>query len=186
METPVIAALVTATGVVVAAAIALIPRVLEWNDKRSRSINPPTPVPDRVPAPIAPFDSSESAQAVSAAASDSSIRIVGVSASVARTVRELDIADAGSEIEFHIHNPGGKQPKLFVNRSALQQQFDDWAERGCRGQCSVPGRSAKKEASIVFVADDTDELEVQAGWWIWVSKRELQAGLARLGIRTEL
>ena len=47
----------------------------------------------------------------------------------------------------------------------------------------MPARTARKEAQVAFVFDDSDEMEVQAGWWIWVRKENLKGALAELGVR---
>lgn len=41
----------------------------------------------------------------------------------------------------------------------------------------------RNEVEIVFVVDDEDEIEIQAGWWIWVPREDLKAALEELGVR---
>ena len=111
--------------------------------------------------------------------------VSGTSASSRRTPRELDLMADGAEIEFHVHAPGGSQPRLRVGRAALEEAFARWAQGGgAAGEMVVPGRTARKEAEAVFALDDSEEVEVQAGWWIWVGKQDLKAALAELGVRT--
>jgi hypothetical protein len=110
--------------------------------------------------------------------------VSGTSASSQRTPRELDLMADGEEIQFHVHQPGGSQPKLWVRRTALDEAFARGQQTGEGGEeIVVPARTARKEAQVVFVFDDSDEVEVQAGWWIWVGKQDLKAALAELGVR---
>jgi hypothetical protein len=109
------------------------------------------------------------------------IRVSGTSASSRRTPRELDLMTDGEEIQLCIHAPGGTQPPLWVGRRALEEGFGRWQEAG--GDVVVPARTARKEAQVAFIADDSDEIEVQAGWWIWVPRTDLKAALTELGVR---
>jgi hypothetical protein len=108
----------------------------------------------------------------------------GTSASAQRTPRELDLMADGEEIQLHVHPPGGSQPRMWVGRPALEQAFAEWRPTGeAGGTITVPARTARKEAQVAFVFDDSGEVEVQAGWWIWVGKQDLTAALAELGVR---
>ena len=88
----------------------------------------------------------------------------------------------GDEIEFHVHQPDGSQPRVWVSRKALNEACTR-AEPSAGGEFRVAARTACKESEVAFVFDDSDEVEVQAGWWIWVGKRDLSAALAELGVR---
>jgi hypothetical protein len=109
--------------------------------------------------------------------------VSGTSASNTRTPRELDLLLDGEEIQFHIHNPGAAQARIWVDRQALQEALVRWKEGGQVGPITVAGRRVRKEASVVFVVDDAEEVEVQAGWWIWVPRQDLKAALEELGVR---
>jgi hypothetical protein len=110
--------------------------------------------------------------------------VSGTSASSQRTPREIDLMADGEEIQLHIHKPGVSQSKLWVGRKALEEAFARWKQTGgSGGEITVPGRTARKEAQVAFVFDDSNEVEVQAGWWIWVGKQDLKAALAELGVR---
>ena len=50
-------------------------------------------------------------------------------------------------------------------------------------EITLAARTARTEARVSFVFDDSAEVEVQAGWWIWVDKQDLKAALAELGVR---
>ncbi len=112
------------------------------------------------------------------------ICVSGTSASSKRTPRELDLIADGEEIQFHVHQPGGSQPRLWVSRKGLAEAFACWKPAGDGGgEIAVPARTARKDAQVSFVLDDSDEVEVQAGWWIWVGKQDLKAALAEFGVR---
>ena len=108
----------------------------------------------------------------------------GCSASTQRTPRELELRQDGDDIEFHVHKPGASQPKLWVNRNQLQEALDRWPgfESGTT-PIKIPARTARKEAEVVLVVDKDEEAEVQAGWWIWVSRQDLKGALEALGLR---
>src|SRR5262249_8204572 len=115
--------------------------------------------------------------------SGTSVTLSGTSASQQRAPRELDLTLDGDEIQLHIHAPGGRQPKSWVSRSELQRAFDAWDRpRGGPGRVEVPGRTNRKEQAAVFLFDESDEVEVQAGWWVWVKKDELRAAFKGLGV----
>jgi hypothetical protein len=107
--------------------------------------------------------------------------VSGVSASAQHTPRELDLMLDGQEIQFHVHQPGGAQPKIWADRTAFQESLDRWKATGMQGPIPVAGRTARKEAQVVLVVDE--EIEVQAGWWIWVPREDLKAALEGLGVR---
>lgn len=110
--------------------------------------------------------------------------VSGTSASSQRTPRELDLMADGEEIEVHVHKPGASQPRMWVGRKALEEAFVNWKQTGeSGGEIMVPARTARKEAQVGFVFDESDEVEVQAGWWIWVGKQDLKAALRELGVR---
>jgi hypothetical protein len=110
--------------------------------------------------------------------------VSGTSASSKRVPRELDLMADGEEIQLHVHQPGGSQPRLWVSRKVLEEAFARYMQTsGSGGEITVPARTAQKEAQVAFVFDDSDEVEVQAGWWIWVGKQDLKAALAELGVR---
>ena len=96
---------------------------------------------------------------------------------VAGVVEAMPLHKSGDEIEFHIHQPGGTQTKMWVSRETLQKSLEGWKRAGGSAEpISVAGRTARKEAQIVFVVnDDDEEIEVQAGWWIWVPRTDLKA-----------
>jgi hypothetical protein len=111
--------------------------------------------------------------------------VSGTSASSQRTAREIDLMADGEEIQLHVHQPGASQPRMWVGRNALQEAFARWRQAGGHsGEITVPARTARKEAQVAFVLDDSDEVEVQAGWWIRVGKQDLNAALAELGVCT--
>jgi hypothetical protein len=96
---------------------------------------------------------------------------------------ELDLIADGEAIQFHIHQPGGSQPRLWVDRKALVEIMASWKGLPESDEITLPARTAKeKAAQVSLVFDDSDEVEVQAGWWIWVGKADLKAALAELGI----
>ena len=69
---------------------------------------------------------------------------------------------------------------MWVGRKALADAFACW--NPASGEIRVTARTARKEREVVFVFDDSDEVEVQAGWWIWVQKQDLKAALSELGL----
>ena len=112
------------------------------------------------------------------------IRVSGTSASEQRTPRELDLMLDGEEIQLHIHQPGGTQKRMWVNRKTLQEALDRWPGPGPNAApITVPGRTTRKEEQVVFIVDNDEEAEVQAGWWIWVPPKDLKAALEALGLR---
>jgi hypothetical protein len=115
------------------------------------------------------------------------VTLLGTSASARRSPRELDLALDGEELQLRIHSPGGTQPSYSVGVSQLQQAFDDWKRVGNdEGQIEVSARKGQTTLPVTFVFDASYEVEVQAGWWIWVNKHELTAALSRLGLRSPL
>ena len=109
------------------------------------------------------------------------ICVLGTTPSSRRSPREMDLMAEGEEIQLHIHQPGGSQAKMWVERKALEEAFASWDPAS--GEISVQARTARKEGQVLFVFDDSVEVEVQAGWWIWVGKQNLKAALAELGLR---
>jgi hypothetical protein len=138
-----------------------------------------TPQPTTAPAPAA----SASSPAPPVVQRQDYICVSGTSASSQRTPRELDLMLDGEEIEFHVHNPGASQPKIWVARQALQEALDLWKEAGAGEPIPVEGRTARKAARVVLVVDAEEEVEVQAGWWVWVPREDLKAALQELGVR---
>jgi hypothetical protein len=70
----------------------------------------------------------------------------GTSASAQRTPRELDLMADGAEIQVHVHQPGGSQPKVWVGRDAIEAAFvRTRQEGGAGGKVTVPARTARKE-----------------------------------------
>lgn len=191
METAVIVALITASGVVVAALIALIPKLLERRDQRlaSNANAPPlqattstSPQPTQAAISVGRDPSGQQASPTTA---DGFIRVIGTSASSRATPRELDMALDGEEVWMHVHQPGGEQRPVWVVRAALQDALNRWAGEGnTQAEIHVPGRTARKEADVKFVPQDDETIEVRADWWIWVSRRELFAALTRVGVQT--
>lgn len=109
--------------------------------------------------------------------------VSGTSPSSNGSPREIDLMIDGDEIQFHIHQPGGSQPKLWVSRKVLEEAFAGWKQTGASAkEITVSGRTARKDGEVKFVFDDSDVLEVQAGWWIWVGKKDLEAALQELGV----
>lgn len=102
------------------------------------------------------------------------ICVSGVSASAQRSPREFDLMLDGDEIQLHIHNPGGTQPKMWVVRDALQEALDRWQATGSDGPITVAARKARKQAEVVLVVEPEGEIEVQANWWIWVPREDLK------------
>ncbi len=111
------------------------------------------------------------------------ICVVGVSASSKRVPRELDLMLDGEEIQLHVHAPGSSQSKIWVPRGTLQKALDFWKKTDLEEPIIIPGRTVRNEVEIVFVVDDEDEIEIQAGWWIWVPREDLKAALEELGVR---
>jgi hypothetical protein len=109
--------------------------------------------------------------------------VSGVSASSQRSPRELDLMLDGAEIEFHIHSPGASQTRVWVARDALQEALDRWKAAGSVGPITIVARTARKQAEVVVVAEPEGEVEVQAGWWIWVPREDVKAALEALGVR---
>lgn len=112
------------------------------------------------------------------------LRVAGVSASTQRKPRELDLTIHGDEIEFHIHDPSKIRPKLWVTRTDFQEAMNNWQASGNAEPMRVRARKARSKSEVVFVIDNDDEVEVQAHWWIWVSRNELKAALNEIGIHT--
>jgi hypothetical protein len=112
------------------------------------------------------------------------VRVTGTSPSSRRAPREIDFMVDGEEIRIHIHQPGGTQSMMWVDRTLLQQSFGRWkVDSSGVAEVSIPARAAGKDAQVVFVADDSkEEIEVQTAWWIWVRKQDLKAALAELGV----
>jgi len=111
------------------------------------------------------------------------LRVAGVSASFQRKPRELDLTLLGEEIQFHIHDLGKSRPKLWVKRSELQDTLSRWNASDQNEPIRVPARKARSESEVVFVVGEEDEMEVQAYWWIWVTKSVLKAALKEIDIR---
>lgn len=112
------------------------------------------------------------------------ICISGCSASSQRVPRELDLRMDGEDIEFHVHQPGGSQPRIWIRREDLQHALDRWpGPKPSSEPIEIEGRTARKEAKVVVIVDQDEEAEVQAGWWIWVSRQDLKGALEALGLR---
>jgi hypothetical protein len=142
------------------------------------------PLLNLTPVRASPADSADAAQAsVPLVRKQDYICVSGVSASAQRIPRELDLMLDGDEIQFHVHNPDGTQPKVWAGRRALQESLGRWKNAGKEGPITVAGRTARKEAEIVFVVEEEGEVEVQAGWWIWAPRQDVKAALEELGIR---
>jgi hypothetical protein len=80
-------------------------------------------------------------------------------------------------------SPAELSRRCGIGRKALQEALDRWKDAGRAGPITVTGRTARKEAEVVFVVDAEEEVEVQAGWWIWVPREDVKAALEELGIR---
>ncbi len=112
------------------------------------------------------------------------VSVTGTSASEQRSPREIDLMVDGDEIQVHIHQPGGNQPNVWVGRKDLQESLDRWKQMGGSAkQIAIPGRTARKESQVILKIHDSDEIEVQAGWWIWVGRQDLRSALEELGVR---
>ena len=141
-------------------------------------IPPPSPRPlSPTPIPDSPVEPGEVVR------QQDYICVSGTSASSQRTPRELDLTAVGDEIQFHVHQPGGSQRKLWVSRGGLQEALDRWQPTEDNLEIAVPAGFARSEAQVVFVTDASAEVEVQAGWWIWVSRDDLKTALAGVGVR---
>jgi len=125
-------------------------------------------VPEDVEAPPVPVNS---------------ITVSGTSPSEQRAPRELDLTPDGEEIQFHIHAPGGQQRVMWVRQDDLQRALNETPGfRGGSGQVEFAGRTARKPFPVVLVWDESEEIEVQAGWWIWVRRDEFLQALGKLGL----
>jgi hypothetical protein len=112
------------------------------------------------------------------------ITLSGTSAGAERAPRELDLIVEGEEVQLHVHPPGGSQPRAWVRRDDLQRALDEWSNSGGGpGTVEVPARTARKAIPIALVFGASAEVEVQAGWWIWVKRDDLRAALEQLGLR---
>ena len=112
------------------------------------------------------------------------VRVAGVSPSSRRVPRELDLMVDGDELQVHIHQPDAWQRPMWVRRDALQAALDDVRRTGGgSGGVKLPARTTRAAAEVAVVWDDSEEVEVQAGWWIWVARGDLAAALAELGVR---
>ena len=154
--------------------------------KTQRPAVPAEPGPSQPPPATAPkTETSESADlGPPVVERQDYICLTGCSASAQRAPRELDLRLDGEDIEFHVHNPRASQPKMWVKRADLQKALDRWRglESGAE-PIKLPGRTVRKAAEVVLVVDEEEEAEVQAGWWIWVSRQDLKGALEALGLR---
>jgi hypothetical protein len=186
VDTTVIVALITAGGVVIAALIAVLPHLLN-REKRPGSPSPSAPrvFPDGPPASLAAERiQAEPVPKPTQPLAGASAWISGTSASAQRTPREMDLTLEGDELLLHVHQPGGSQTKMWVSRTALQAALDQRGRAGATAdRLEVPARTARKEATVAFVFLERDEVEVQAGWWIWVRGQELKAAFEGFGLR---
>jgi len=123
-------------------------------------------------------------EATVAPSPSNTMTLTGSSPSEQRAPRELDLTADGEEVQVHIHAPGGAQRKMWVRRSDLQHALNETPEfRGGSGQVEFAGRTARMPFPVVLVWDESEEIEVQAGWWIWVRRDELLHALERFGLQ---
>jgi hypothetical protein len=193
METSIIVALISAAATVVAALIAIIPHFLKRRKAESatqpQAPAPAAPTPSPGPMPeinlelVGSSPSPAPAPAGGIVESPSYRRIAGVSPSSQRAPREIDFVIEGSELVVHIHAPNGSgSGKYYVYCSAFLQAVDKLLLMQPREEIEsveVAGRTARNPAAVVVRRwRGEDELEIQAGWWIWVRAADLKTALA--------
>ena len=189
MDTPVLAAMITAAGVVIAAMIALVPRILEWKDKRPKHQGLQTSVPS---APISKSQPTalppkvDLSPIVSENPAGTSIRVFGTSTGKLRLPREMDLRVEGTEIWIDIHNPNTSQWIFWVKLNELESKLIGWNWNRVGEIALVARKASGAQLDVVLkLYEDSDtEIEVQAGkWWIWVRSEDLANALSKLGIR---
>jgi len=71
-----------------------------------------------------------------------------------------------------------------VTRTALQEALGRWDREGRSDEpIVVAAQSARgADGEVGFVVDGSEEVEVRAGWGIWVPRSDLKSALEQLGV----